>query len=70
MQKLAVVDGQGLRCLTIKEGLRLFGFPEDYQINLPITKAFDLLGNTVVVPIVREIAERIVIQNLFLIANF
>lgn len=70
MQKLAVVDGQGLRCLTIREGLRLFGFPEDYQINLPITKAFDLLGNTVVVPIVREIAERIVIQNLFLIANF
>jgi len=64
MQKLAVVDGQGLRCLTIREGLRLFGFPEDYQINLPITKAFDLLGNTVVVPIVREIAERIVIQKM------
>ena len=64
MQKLAVVDGDGLRCLTIREGLRLFGFPEDYQINLPITKAFDLLGNTVVVPIVREIAERIVIQKM------
>ncbi len=64
MQKLAVVDGQGLRCLTIREGLRLFGFPEDYQINLPINKAFDLLGNTVVVPIVREIAERIVIQKM------
>jgi DNA (cytosine-5)-methyltransferase 1 len=64
MQKLAVVDGDGFRCLTIREGLRLFGFPEDYQINLPITKAFDLLGNTVVVPIVREIAERIVIQKM------
>lgn len=69
MQKLAVVDGQGLRCLTIKEGLRLFGFPEDYQINLPITKAFDLLGNTVVVPIVREIAERIVIQKMLSVPN-
>lgn len=64
MQKLAVVDGDGLRCLTIREGLRLFGFPENYHINLPITKAFDLLGNTVVVPIVREIAERIVIQKM------
>lgn len=69
MQKLAVVDGQGLRCLTIREGLRLFGFPEDYQINLPITKAFDLLGNTVVVPIVREIAERIVIQKMLSVPN-
>ncbi|MDB9452951.1 DNA (cytosine-5-)-methyltransferase [Dolichospermum circinale] len=64
MQKLAVVDGDGLRCLTIREGLRLFGFPENYHINLPINKAFDLLGNTVVVPIVREIAERIVIQKM------
>jgi len=69
MQKLAVVDGQGLRCLTIREGLRLFGFPENYHINLPITKAFDLLGNTVVVPIVREIAERIVIQKMLSVPN-
>jgi DNA (cytosine-5)-methyltransferase 1 len=69
MQKLAVVDGDGLRCLTIREGLRLFGFPEDYQINLPINKAFDLLGNTVVVPIVREIAERIVIQKMLSFPN-
>ncbi|TAF10172.1 MAG: DNA (cytosine-5-)-methyltransferase [Nostocales cyanobacterium] len=62
MQKLAVVDGKGLRCLTIREGLRLFGFPEDYQINLPINKAFDLLGNTVVVTVVQEITKRIVIN--------
>jgi DNA (cytosine-5)-methyltransferase 1 len=69
MQKLAVVDGDGLRCLTIREGLRLFGFPENYHINLPITKAFDLLGNTVVVPIVREITERIVIQKMLSVPN-
>ncbi|QYX31824.1 DNA (cytosine-5-)-methyltransferase [Sphaerospermopsis torques-reginae] len=69
MQKLAVVDGDGLRCLTVREGLRLFGFPEDYQINLPINKAFDLLGNTVVVPIVREIAERIVLQRMLSVPN-
>jgi len=69
MQKLAVVDGDGLRCLTIREGLRLFGFPENYHINLPINKAFDLLGNTVVVPIVREITERIVIQKMLSVPN-
>ncbi|HLP88344.1 MAG TPA: DNA (cytosine-5-)-methyltransferase [Nostocaceae cyanobacterium] len=66
MQKLAVVDGNGLRNLTIRESLRLFGFPEDYQINLPINKAFDLLGNTVVVPIIKEITHRIVIMQLSL----
>ena len=61
--------GDGLRCLTIREGLRLFGFPENYHINLPINKAFDLLGNTVVVPIVREITERIVIQKMLSVPN-
>jgi DNA (cytosine-5)-methyltransferase 1 len=69
MQRLAVVDGKGLRCLTIREGLRLFGFSEDYQINLPINKAFDLLGNTVVVTVVKEISERIVIQKMLSVPN-
>lgn len=69
MNKLAVVDGDGIRKLTIREGLRLFGFPEDYQINLPVTKAFDLLGNTVVVPVIEEIAERIIIQKLMASTN-
>lgn len=64
MSKLAVVDGNGIRKLTVREGLRLFGFPEEYQINLPVSKAFDLLGNTVVIPVVEEIAKRIVIQKL------
>ncbi|WP_319420644.1 DNA (cytosine-5-)-methyltransferase [Pleurocapsa sp. FMAR1] len=69
MNKLAVVDGNGIRKLTIREGLRLFGFPEDYQINLPVTKAFDLLGNTVVVPVIEEIIERIIIQKLITTPN-
>jgi DNA (cytosine-5)-methyltransferase 1 len=64
MNKLAVIDGLGIRKLTIREGLRLFGFPENYQINLPPAKAFDLLGNTVVVPVIEEIAKRIIIQKL------
>ncbi len=60
MGKLAVIDGKGIRKLTIREGLRLFGFPETYQLDLPIKKAFDLLGNTVVIPVIEKIAERII----------
>ncbi len=69
MNKLAVIDGNGIRKLTIREGLRLFGFPEYYQINLPVAKAFDLLGNTVVVPVIEQIAQRIIIQKLISIPN-
>lgn len=60
MERIAVIDGEGIRKLTIREGLRLFGFPETYQLNLPERKAFDLLGNTVVVPVIKAIAEQLV----------
>lgn len=66
MNKLAVIDGTGLRQLTVREGLRLFGFPESYHINLSRDKAYDLLGNTVVVPVIREIALRLFSQGLLL----
>jgi DNA (cytosine-5)-methyltransferase 1 len=59
MIKIAVVDGKGIRKLTIREGLRMFGYPENYEIPLKKTLAFDLLGNTVVVSVVKAISERI-----------
>lgn len=59
MERLAIVDGDGLRKLTIREGLRLFAFPESYQIDLSPKKAFDLLGNTVVVSVIEKIAHRL-----------
>ncbi len=59
MVKIAVPDGKGLRRLTIREGLRLFGYPERYEIPLKESHAFDLLGNTVVVPVIKAIAERV-----------
>ncbi|WP_313578871.1 DNA (cytosine-5-)-methyltransferase [Chishuiella sp.] len=59
MIKLAVPDNGGLRRLTIREGLRLFGYPEDYFIPVKETKAFDLLGNTVVVPVVKAVSDRV-----------
>lgn len=57
--RLAVVDGNGLRRLTLTEGLRLFGFPDGFQLNVSETDGFDLLGNTVAVPVVREISKRL-----------
>lgn len=58
--RLAVVDVAGLRRLTLREGLRLFGFPEEYRFDVPERDGFDLLGNTVVVPVVREVCKRLV----------
>jgi DNA (cytosine-5)-methyltransferase 1 len=59
MVKIAVTDGEGIRRLTIREGLRLFGYPENYEIPVKETLAFDLLGNTVAVPVLKAISERI-----------
>jgi DNA (cytosine-5)-methyltransferase 1 len=59
MVKIVVPDGDGIRRLTIREGLRIFGYPETYNIPVKETFAFDLLGNTVVVPVVKAISERI-----------
>lgn len=60
MQKLVVVDGKGLRKLTLREGLRLFGYPEDYQFEVSEKDGFDLLGNTVVVPVIKAVCSRLI----------
>lgn len=60
MQRLAVVDGNGLRSLTLREGLRLFGYPDDFHFdNIAENEGFDLLGNTVVVPVIKAITLRL-----------
>lgn len=59
VSRLAVPDKDGLRKLTIREGLRLFGYPEWYEIPTRETEAFDLLGNTVAVPVVEFVAEKL-----------
>ena len=60
MDRIFVVDNKKLRQLTIREGLRLFGYPESYKINLPVKKAFNLLGESIPVPIVKEISSRLI----------
>ena len=60
MQKLFVADNGGLRRLTLREGLRLFGYPESMQLNVSEKDGFDLLGNTVVVPVIKAVASRLI----------
>lgn len=59
MQHLFVPDGNGIRPLTLREGLRLFGYPDDYLFDVSVEDGYDLLGNTVVVPVIKVVSERI-----------
>ena len=59
MQKIFVVDGEGLRPLSMREGLRLFGYPDDFKFEISAKEGYDLLGNTVAVPVIEEISERL-----------
>ncbi len=59
MQHLYVPDGNGIRALSLREGLRLFGYPDDYKFNVSKEDGYDLLGNTVVVPVIKAVADRV-----------
>ena len=59
MKKIFVVDGDGVRPLTLREGLRLFGYPDDFQFPVNQDEGFDLLGNTVAVPVIAAVADRL-----------
>lgn len=65
MATVGVIDSGGLRHLTLREGLRLFGYPDTYSLD-DFAKTqkgkdwgYDLLGNTVCVPVIESIASRL-----------
>ena len=64
MERIGVIDGDGIRNLTISEGLKLFGY-DNYDLSYLDTqkngrkKAFDLLGNSVCVPVIKALALRL-----------
>jgi len=61
MQKIHIIDNGYLRPISIREGLRAFGYPESYSLNmLPTGKAYDLLGNTVVVTVIKYLARQLI----------
>ena len=59
MQHLFVVDGKGIRPLSLREGLRLFGYPDNFIFDITTDEGYDLLGNTVVVPVIKAVAEKL-----------
>lgn len=69
MNTLGVIDGQGMRHLTLKEGLRLFGYPEWYSLeefnetNRTLRLGYDLLGNSVCVPVIKAVA-KVLLSNI------
>lgn len=53
-------DNYGIREITPYECLALMGFPKDFLIaNIPIKSAYKQIGNSVCVPIIKMIADRI-----------
>lgn len=60
VSKLGVIDNGGLRRLTIRECQRLCGYPDEYSLDMiDEDEAFDLLGNTVCVPVIKDISLRL-----------
>lgn len=55
-----VKDSYGVRRITPYECLALQGFPKDYRFpNISMSSAYKQCGNSVVVPVIRRIAENI-----------
>jgi DNA (cytosine-5)-methyltransferase 1 len=57
--KIAVATEKGIRKITIAEGLSFSGFPKDYSLDIEYNKAFDLIGNTVMPPVIKAVSLRI-----------
>lgn len=60
MGHLYVIDGGGIRPISLREGLRLFGYPETFRFDVPVKDGRNLLGNTVAVPVVKAVVERLI----------
>lgn len=59
LDRMVIPDGNGLRKLTLLEQCRLFGFPDNFKVNIPTSLAHDLFGNTVPVAVVEAVADRV-----------
>lgn len=59
MSHIYVPDGAGIRPMSLREGLRMFGYPDDFKFDVDTRHGYDLLGNTVVVPVIRAVSSRL-----------
>ena len=56
---LIAQKGKNPRMLTVKECIRLMGFPESFEMNIPKREAYRCLGNAIAPPVSRAIAEHL-----------
>ena len=53
------VNSQGIRKMTPREWARLQGFPDTYRLNLADVHLYKQLGNSVTVPVIEALAQKI-----------
>ena len=59
--KIAISTDNGVRSITVKEGLRFSGFPNSYNLDtISYKNAFDLLGNTVMPPVIKYATDSLI----------
>lgn len=54
-----IPEANKVRKLTIQECYRLMGFPQDFEIHERLSEAYKQIGNSVCVPMIRELALQI-----------
>lgn len=57
--KIGVIDNGKIRRMSERECLRFFGFPEKYKSNITHKELYDLIGNTVVVPVIKAVSKEL-----------
>lgn len=59
-----IYHNEKVRKLTLKECFRLMGFPDDFKLIGSQAKLYNRIGNSIVIPMVKEIAQQVKIQLL------
>ncbi len=44
MHRIHVIDGDGIKQLTLTEGKRLFGYPDSHKLDVSEKEGYDLLA--------------------------
>ncbi|CAC9619655.1 DNA-cytosine methyltransferase (EC 2.1.1.37) [uncultured Gammaproteobacteria bacterium] len=58
--RIGVIDNEKIRRMSERECLRFFGFPEWYESNINHKDLYDLIGNTVVTPVINSVSYRLI----------
>lgn len=59
-----ILDDGRVRKLTITECYRIMGFPEDYKRVVSLGEQYKQIGNSVCVPLIKEVVKSIIAQKL------